>query len=201
MALAGMFAVLIWSTRDLRRRLEELVLGRSAVVDTADAKALMESELERARRLDYPLSVVTIRPDDSSTFSASSDQALSRITGGEQPVRDIASSTNLFRRRRKPIVQLRSTDVAVFDKQQQNFMVLLIGATRVDAEKVAERISKKIAIAIQQPLRYGCAEFPQDSYVFEDLLKRAETSTQSAAYPVLKPEFPSVVGRANVERV
>lgn len=199
-ALATILVACVWNSRDLRRRIDGLANSRSAVLESADVEALMESELERARRLNYPLSVITIRPDEHDVGSTSSNPALAQITERSNRQRASAVSVNLFGSATESGVGLRATDVAVYDKQQRSFVVLLIGAAKVDAEKVAERISLEIARIIQQPLRYGCAEFPQDNYIFADLIKSAEASRRSTQTPRSQPQRPTITEPTDVKR-
>lgn len=179
-ALAGIFFTLIWNTRDLRARLEQITLSNSAVLNTAEVETLIENELARARRLDYSVSILEIRPDEQESASETAKYFLKSVSNGTQPIVERSHSIHLFPGQRKPFVQLRSTDVAVYDKQLQRFVVLLIGTQKVDAERIAERVSRRISTAIEQPVQFGCAEFPADNYLLEDLLNSAKVSMHSA---------------------
>lgn len=180
--LAVATALVFWNIRIIRSKLIAFTESGSAEIDIEDFESLMELELQRARRLNYPLSVIMFRIKRDLMRKPSPSEVLRFIAGDSRAVRLTDQSpdvVNIFRNAPEPVVRMRSTDTAVYDRERNRFVMMLVGSKREDAERIAKRISTDLQEDLGLSVNYGCAEFPRDRYFIQDLMADAELESHS----------------------
>lgn len=182
-ALVVIGAGILWNVRLISSRLSDFVETRAATVTGVELESLIEGELQRARRLGYPLSLLILRTKQAVGSGGPSNAAVLKLIAADSNAAwadDAPAGTiNIFRNARKPVVVLRSTDMAVYDRQNNRFVMLLIGTAGEDARKMAQRIATTLTDRLGRPWTYGCAEFPGDDLIVEDLIATAEAKKKS----------------------
>lgn len=170
-------ALLAYQNMSIRSSIKRLSNTRSVVLKSAQLHSAMEIEFERARRLNYSFSIVVINIVERVVWNASPDAVL-RILADEgaslESDRSPPGTINIFRSSSDIAVKLRSTDTAVYDDEKNRFILLLVGTRKHDAERIAGRVTDRLAKGLQQEVAYGCAEFPEDALFLDDLIARAE---------------------------
>lgn len=185
-ALIALVLVLLWEIRAIRSKLSSLSQAELATVSTEDLESLLELEVQRARRLNYPLSVIVLRREKARPSNHSSGEVLKLIAADPRyvgPTESKAGVINIFRNSHDPAVRLRSTDMAVYDKQGNRFAILLVGTERKDAENIAKRIAASLSEKLSQIFEYRCSEFPGDHYFMEDLLTDSDFQRHTDEQP------------------
>lgn len=181
-----LIGVLVWNVRAIRLRLEAESITGAAVLETDEVESLLELELQRARRLNYPLSVINLRLEHQDVNPAVSHAVLKMIAADSRRAApgDTGSGViNIFRNSPGPLVTLRSTDLAVYDKQGNRFVMLLVGTGREDAERIARHVATCVSESLGYRSIYGCAEFPSDHYFKEDLLRETQAQQHAVEAP------------------
>lgn len=175
--LATVTAVLLWNIRVIKSKLTAVVDTGSSQVEASEFQSLMELELQRARRLNYPLSIISLRTKNTGRTRPSPRDVLrlisfdSRYVGIKSPIPGVV---NIFENSPDPAIRLRATDMAVYDKKRDRFVMMLVGTEREAAEKIAHRLSANLSTNLKCSVGIGCAEFPSDRYGVDDLIEFTE---------------------------
>ena len=139
-----------------------------SLVEFTRARPLFELEMERARRLQYKLAVITI----SETGDQGGSTVGSKEGGGgqlEDRVVDAMRSTSILRD------TLRMTDIASYDADNHQVVVMLPGLDGRRARQTINRIRSLLGLESRRDLQFGCAEFPGDGLLLDDLITFALT--------------------------
>lgn len=173
----AVIGLLVHQNLSIRSNIKRLMRTRSVIIKSSQLHSLMELEFERARRLNYPFSIVIIKVAKSFAWKTPPDVVLGLLAddSDEQSSDDSEpSAVNIFRNKPEMAVNLRSTDMAVYDEQRGRFVLLLVGTSKGDAQRIAQRVTIKLTSRLNEDVTYGCAEFPVDDLFLDDLIKRAE---------------------------
>lgn len=124
------------------------------VVDDRMFKFVVEMEVRKALRIQYPLSVLTIirQPPPTSTGSA-------RLADGDPIVASVSRT-------------IRGADLIGLVPTGPALRVLLVGAHLDDTDGVIERIREEVPQ--ESTMRFGVACFPATARTAEELLGRAD---------------------------
>ena len=183
-----LIAAILWTVRGARAKALAVAASESATVDTAEIESLTELELRRARRLDYPLSLIVFRLDKAESHNASPHEVLPLLDATSLHAASAgdprSGAADAHGASSAPIVKLRSTDNVVFDRQQERFVMMLVGTEKQHAERIGARTAVSVQAKLHCSCSFGCAAFPADGFFAEDLLKRADPQ----AHSVLAPE-------------
>lgn len=140
-------------------------------------RSLVELELQRARRFDYSVSLVVVQLDDLRADRPELKKALAAIADSnatEALPHAPPGTVHIFSGRPEMTINLRSTDMAVYDEEKNRFLMLLVGSKKKDALKIAERIRQQLTASFGGWVGVGCAEFPAEGYFVDDLILSAE---------------------------
>lgn len=185
--LGALTALAIWNIRNIRNLRAELATAGDASgvsIDMEQFESLMELELQRARRLNYALSIIMFHLERKGGKSPSPNDVLGYIAGDPRYVGvtdESAGVANIFRHAPDPVIRLRSTDTAVYDRRRNRYVMMLVGTQRDDAERIAKRIASNLTEQSGHSVSYGCAEFPRDRYLIDDLIEDAEQHRKAVA--------------------
>lgn len=146
---------------------------KSSVQDLSRARPLMEMEMERARRLGYTLAIIAVdaqESDRSEVVLASPDSRNLQKIGGESCGVDAVLQ-------RATLLQetLRMIDIPAYDEENQRIVIMLPGSNNVHASQTAIRISDELQKKFGIGILSGCADFPEDGLLLDDLIACASS--------------------------
>jgi hypothetical protein len=134
----------------------------------------MELGMEHARRLGYKLAVIVIQEliPAASKMAAANDEPGTREENGGMETRfvDVLRNTSLLRE------TLRMTDIVAYDEDRQFVVIMLPGVDNeqtAHATHTAQRIRMQLRLEPCNGVQIGCAEFPGDGLLLDDLISRA----------------------------
>ena len=186
MALVG--AGLLWN-RNMRastgRRHAKNIA--TSLISFSQARPSLELGMEHARRLEYKLAILVIQELDpaESRMAAANDESNTREEneGHETRIVDVLRNTSLLRE------TLRMTDIAAYDEDRQIVVIMLPGIDNADAAHTMQRIRKQLHMEPGNGVQLGCAEFPGDGLLLDDLISSASSRTgQSENVVRIHPE-------------
>ena len=173
-ALIG--AGLLWSRKMLTSTTGHQHSKETAVslISFSRARPSMELGMEHARRLGYKLAIIVIQGSDSagSRIAAANDESNAREESGGMETRlvDVLRNTSLLRE------TLRMTDIVAYDEDRQFVVIMLPGIDNehtAHATYTAQRIRMQLRLEPCNGVQIGCAEFPGDGLLLDDLISSA----------------------------
>jgi len=167
-------AALIYSNMSLRASISTRLSTRSVISGSSGLQVLIEPELERARRLKYPLSIVIIRPRPMFAERVHPEKILELINADMNTRTAVGMDSG--QGGVATIVPLRSTDVAVYDAKENQFVLVLVGTRKSDADRIGDRVASCVTNIFNQVTAYGSAEFPEEALFLPELVEKAERS-------------------------
>ena len=130
----------------------------------------ISAELRRARRFEHPLAVVVIGARDLPGARVAADGGAAVAPAPLSP----ADSTSRFLLLGSYLRNtIRETDLLTAAPESLAYAVFLIETSRQGAELAIARYRAGFEGCAAAELRVGCAEFPHDGLMAEDLLERA----------------------------
>jgi len=128
----------------------------------------LASELARARRYQYPLTIVILRLDE--------DQLLEKGRGMFSMKKTEPGLVNLLNAFVGSLLRasLRDIDVVSFDVAKNQYILLLPETTMAKAERPVLRLNGMCMKQTGVSMMVGIAEFPEDGLIIEDLVSSAE---------------------------
>jgi len=188
LAILVVLLAVLWTIRASTRKAITSVSDVSPLVDAMEMESIIEFELQRARRLDYPVSLIVLRiakdqpahPPPAKVIALFGDTARGTPATSEEE-----AALSIARRSRAELARLRSTDNVLFDQEQQRFVMALVGTSKQHAERIAARIGVSIEENLRCPSHFGCAAFPEDGLFADDLLKHAAAVQPEEPIPVM----------------
>ena len=143
----------------------------TSMTSFSQAQPSLELELEHARRLEYKLSIIIIQELDpaESSMAATNDEPDTREENGgtETSIVDVLRNSSLLRE------MLRMIDIVAYDEDRQLVMGMLPGVDNAHAAATALRIRKQLHLEPNEGVKIGCAEFPGDGLLLDDLISCA----------------------------
>jgi hypothetical protein len=143
----------------------------TSVTGFSEAQAALELEMEHARRLEYKLAIIVIQELDpaESRVAAANDESDTREENGgtETSIVDVLRNTSLLKE------TLRMIDIVAYDEDRQFVMGMLPGVDNAHAAHTALRIRKQLHLEPNEGVQIGCAEFPGDGLLLDDLISSA----------------------------
>ena len=154
-----------------RRNSKEIA---TSLISFSQAQPSLELGMEHARRLEYKLAIIVIQELDSaeSKMAAANDELNTRKENGGMETRivDVLRNTSLLRE------SLRMTDIMAYDEDRQFVVIMLPGvdnAHTAHATHTAQRIRMQLRLEPCHGVQIGCAEFPGDGLLLDDLITSA----------------------------
>jgi len=130
----------------------------------------LSSELARARRYQYPLTMAIVRLDQKQIMEKENGLFSMKKTEAGFVNLLLSFTGSLLR------ISLRDIDIVSFDAAKGQYVLLLPETTIVKAERPVSRLN---AMSLKQTglgLIVGMAEFPMDGLIIEDLVSTAEAA-------------------------
>ena len=153
-----------------RRNSKEIA---TSLISFSQAQPSLELGMEHARRLEYKLAIIVIQELDSaeSKMAAANDELNTRKENGGMETRivDVLRNTSLLRE------SLRMTDIMAYDEDRQFVVIMLPGVDNEHAANTAQRIRKQLHLEPGNSVQIGCAEFPDDGLLLDDLISSASS--------------------------
>ncbi len=149
---------------------EQTFNDTGAILPYRSSLPQLASELARARRYQYPLTMVIIRLDQDRI--AEKGNGLFSMKKTESGFMNLLLSFlgSLLRS------SLRDIDIVSFDVTNSQYVVLLPETTMVKAERPVSRLNEMSLKQTGISLIVGMAEFPVDGLIIEDLVGSAEAA-------------------------
>ncbi len=131
----------------------------------------LELELARVRRYEHPLSVIVVRVPRAKVDGLH-DSVFSNVNA-ELRERHVQRLVSLHV---GAILYdcLRSSDLPMWDTEQNQYVVALPESTRERALEAADRLLRLVPAHLGVTVEAGVAEFPSDGLDMEDLIARAQ---------------------------
>ena len=155
-------------------------LVREAMPSFRRSLARLEIELARVRRYDHPLSVIVVqvprvKVDElyASVFSNVKDDLRERHV---QRIVSLHVGAILYD-------CLRSSDMPMWDTDQNRYVVVLPESNRLRAQEAANRLRRLVPSHIGTTVKAGVAEFPRDGLAIDALVSKAAQRSLSTADP------------------
>ena len=185
-AVAG--ASLLWS-RKRRTPGERQHPGEIAtsLISFSQARPSLELGMEHARRLEYNLAIIVIQELDQAApgMAAANDEPGTRKEDERLETRTngVLRNTSLLRK------VLRMTDIEAYNEDGQFVVIMLPGIDNVGATHTIQRIRKQLDLESGSDVQTGCAEFPGDGLLLDDLVSIASSRmAQSETVVRIHPE-------------
>ena len=175
---AGLLSLAVWLAHRVARKLqsvEEVVRTialddiRADVRDVDDALDEIQTELNRSRRYQRPLSVVVMEPETVSMRGAL-PRALLEAERGMMNRYVTACAAQLI------AAELRRSDLLLHQGDGKRLIIVSPETTSTDSTRLVNRIETAVGEGLGVSMRYGIASFPHGALTFDDLLRQAETS-------------------------
>jgi len=152
---------------------EQTFIDMGAILPYRSSLPQLASELARARRYQYPLTIVIIRLDQDRI--AEKGNGLFRMKKTESGFMNLLLSFlgSLLRS------SLRDIDIVSFDVTNSQYVVLLPETTMAKADRPVSRLNEMSLKQTGISLVVGMAEFPVDGLIIEDLVSSAEAACKN----------------------
>lgn len=141
----------------------------AAILPYRSSLPQLASELARARRYQYPLTMVIIRLDQERIAEGNGLFSMKKTESGF--VNLLLSFLGSLLRS-----SLRDIDIVSFDVTNSQYVVLLPETTMAKAERPVARLNEMSLKQTGISLVVGMAEFPVDGLIIEDLVSSAEAA-------------------------
>ena len=189
--------ILVWLACQVSRALEEFSAAVEQVtvpdadrwvIQLQDAHEAIETEINRSRRYERPLSVLCVRPDfDTIEF------VLNRLVKEVQE--SIAHHYAIVNLGRMLKISMRRTDLILLeDRRQGCFIVLCPETDRAGATLLMERVKVFADEELGFTVDCGVSLFPEDALTFEEVVQQAERHAaeveehEQVADPIIKDD-------------
>ena len=146
----------------------------TSLVSFSLAKPMLELEIEHARRLEYKLGILVIQeldPAESKMDSTTEESNAHGENGGMETKLDVVlRNTSRLRE------TLRMIDIVAYDEERQLVVIML---PRVDngqsdhTTNIVQRLRRQLGPGAGNGVQIGCAEFPGDGLLLDDLISCA----------------------------
>lgn len=143
-------------------------LAITGVHSAIEGRAILEAEIDRARRYERPLSVVVI---DLPTRSARPPFVF-RWAREESVRHRLAHAITSM---------VRGPDVVALDDSRDCVLLVLPETTEAEAQATVERLRQQLVPLAQSPLRWGVASFPTDAMTARDMIGIAQAALTNEA--------------------
>lgn len=137
-----------------------------------EAQELVDTELNRSRRTERPLSVMVFQTDTSS-LNMAMHRLVQEVQRSMMQRYVLSMTAKAFSR------YLRRTDIIFEDHKPGRLILLAPEVGEGEATKVGERIAKLVEERLGVTVNYSFAAFPQQALTFEELLNVADQRLQS----------------------
>lgn len=141
------------------------------LISFSRARPSLELGMEHARRLEYKLAIIVLMEQGSANSEIAAanddyDDSGSREGNGDTKtsVVDVLHNTPVLRE------TLRMTDIVAYDEDRQFVVIMLPGADNAHAAHTTHRIRKQLHLEHSNDVQTGCAEFPGDGLLLDDLI-------------------------------
>lgn len=174
-----LFSLLIYYTKRVAQHITDLELLIQYVIlpktnhniyDTHTAEPIIENELIRSRRYNYPVSALILKPNPNVGKYPTPDE----LERSAKEILDLLKTRYTISKMAEVIGnQTRCIDLIIRQDQENNFLLLCPEISTQNAALLAERLEKITKEELGVSLVTGIATFPQDGPSLQAILEKA----------------------------